>query len=81
MLVTFTPTAQEDIDNLQTKDRKRVMRKLNLLECEPFAGKKLTGEYAGCRVLGAWPYRIIYKVDKAVKEVVIASVTHRQDAY
>ncbi len=51
------------------------------LETSPFCGKKLEGGYEGRYALRAWPYRIIYVVDKKVVTVTILSVGHRQGVY
>lgn len=47
----------------------------------PYAGKKLEGEYEGAWVIRAWPYRIIYTINDDTVTVTIVKIGHRQGVY
>jgi addiction module RelE/StbE family toxin len=72
--------AQRELNNLSPKDYCRAMEAISLIAINPFANKKLRGEYRSCYSYRFWPYRIIYKIYK--KElIVIIDIGHRQDIY
>lgn len=81
MKVLLSKKADENLKSLPQSEQKKIIKKLLLLEADPFAGKKLGGEYTGSWSLKVWPYRIIYRIDKMNKEVLIGSILHRQGAY
>lgn len=78
MKVFLTSEAEKQLQKLPPAQRKKVEKKLLVLEQSPLAGKKLSGEYVMTRSLKVWPYRIIY-TDK--KDVVVLSILHQQGAY
>lgn len=80
MRVIITPKAQEHYRKLPKLQQAKIKRKLLLIEENPYIGKKLEGELFGQLTVRAWPYRIIYEIDKN-KIVYITSIIHRQGAY
>ena len=60
---------------------KRIDSAIDLLRENPFAGKKLEGEYEGAFSLRVWPYRIIYTVENEIVTVTVLRVGHRQGIY
>lgn len=81
MDVVLSKNARKDYERLPKSQLAKVYKKLVLLEQNPYAGKKLTGEFEGVRSLRAWPYRIFYEVNDAKSRVEIYRVKHRQRAY
>lgn len=81
MKVILSKKADENLKSLLQSEQKKITKKLLLLVSNPFAGKKLGGEYFGTWSLKVWPYRIIYRIDKMNKAVLIGSILHRQGAY
>ena len=79
MIIILKKEAIKSFSKLSTPERNKVIKKFNLLKENPLAGKTLRGEYQGLFSLKAWPFRIIYRIEK--KNVVIYSVAHRQGAY
>ncbi len=73
--------AKKDIVSLPKREQERVMAAINVLRENPFAGKKLVGEYEGARSLRVWPYRIIYVIYEEIVTVQILRVGHRQGVY
>ena len=73
--------AEKELGRLGHDDRKRVGRKLLLLETEPLpAGVKALQGRQGYRIrIG--DYRILYNLDEASKTVIITSLCHRRDVY
>lgn len=81
MEVIVTPQAQHQLAKLPSIQRKKIAKKLLLLEADPLAGKKLSGELEGSRSLKVWPYRILYLIKESSKDVWVTSILHRQGAY
>lgn len=79
MLLNYKPEAVKQLKRLSTSEKKKVIKKLELLSKNPYSGKALKGELEGLRSLRAWPYRIIYEIKN--KTLIILSVAHRQSAY
>lgn len=81
MLVILSQDAQKQYRRLSGPERIKVRKKLLLLEENPTAGKKLTGELSGIRSLRAWPYRIIYEINEKEKRVAVHKIAYRQGVY
>lgn len=79
MQLEYRPEVIKQLKKLPLMEKKKVIKKLELLSQNPNAGKTLKGEFQGLRSLRAWPYRIIYEIRE--KSLVIFSVTHRQSVY
>lgn len=79
MQIEYKPYVIKQLKKLPLSERKKVIRKLELLQSDPKAGKELRGELEGLRSLRAWPYRIIYEIK--YDSVIVYSVAHRQGAY
>ncbi len=79
--VIVLPKARKQIDRFPKKDQIRMWKKMKSLETSPFSGKKLEGQYEGLYVIRAWPYRIIYEIDKKQILVTVLTVAHRQGVY
>lgn len=60
MIVKVARAAEKQIAKLPVSEQRKIVRRLALLATQPFAGKKLAGEYADLRSLRAWPYRTVY---------------------
>lgn len=80
-IVEVKKKAKKEIERLPMKDRQRVLKALQVLRENPFAGKKLEGEYEGAWMLRVWPYRIIYVIYREIVTVVVLRVGHRQGVY
>ena len=81
MTVIFSLQAKKQLDRLQAHQALKVTRQLRLLNSNPFIGKLLGGNLKDFRSLRAWPYRIVYRVDKQKKLVLIHTIEHRQGVY
>lgn len=55
----------------------RIEKVINMLEVEPFYGKKMTGQLADCRKIRIWPYRIIYRISEKEGLIKILEIEHR----
>ena len=75
------PKIRKKLQDIQEKDRKRIIDTLDSLVADPFAGKQLHGERAGQYSVRAWPYRIVYRIDKNRLLVIIIEFGHRQGVY
>ncbi len=81
MLVILSKDAQKQYEHLPKEEQVKVYKKLLLLQEDPTAGKKLTGELGGIRSLRAWPYRVIYEVNQKESRVEVLKIAHRQGVY
>ncbi|MBI2328034.1 type II toxin-antitoxin system RelE/ParE family toxin [Candidatus Curtissbacteria bacterium] len=81
MNIILSKNARKEYEHLPKNDQVKVRKKLALLEQNPFAGKKLTGELEGVRSLRAWPYRIFYEVNESEQRIEVHKIKHRQGAY
>jgi len=81
MAIIITPKAQRQYNLLSRTEQAKIKKKLVILENEPFAGKKLSGDLNGLRSLRAWPYRIIYFINKNQEIIYVVSIAHRQGVY
>lgn len=79
--IIVKPRARKNLAKLPADYQAKIYRTMIAIRKNPFAGKKLHGEYEehyGARV---WPYRIIYKVFSARSLIVIRYIGHRQGIY
>lgn len=81
MQVIITPKAQKQYESLPKTEQAKIKRKILTLEENPLAGKKLSGETKELKSLKAWPYRIIYYLDKKQNKIFIVTIAHRQGIY
>ena len=81
MKLFLTKKAQKHFEGLDQSHQTRVLHKLELLEKNPYVGKKLAGKLVGFYTLRVWPYRVIYQVNKKQQEIWVVSILHRQGSY
>lgn len=81
MQVIITPRASKQFGRLPRIEQAKIKKKLTVLENDPYAGKKLSGELSETRSLRAWPYRVLYYIDQEKNTLFVISVLHRQGAY
>ena len=79
MQLEYKPEAVKQLKKLPLLQKKKIIKKLELLSQNPHSGKTLRGELVGLRSLRAWPYRIIYEIQN--RTIIIFSIVHRQSAY
>lgn len=79
MRIKYKPEAVKQLKKLPHFEKKKIIRKIELLSQNPYCGKVLKGELEGLRSLRAWPYRIIYEIRG--QSLIILSIAHRQSAY
>lgn len=81
MEIEYSNTARKQLRKLPRNQKIKVLKKIEKLKNDPYAGKKLKGEFKGLRSLKIWPYRIIYRYLPQDKLLFINVVQHRQTAY
>lgn len=81
MQVILSLDAQKQYQKFSKPQQKKIFKKLQSLQDNPYAGKKLTGELTGIRSLRAWPYRILYEVNEKKNRIEIHVIAHRQGVY
>ena len=81
MKVEYSHTARKQIKILSKEIKIKILKTIEKLKNDPYAGKKLKGEFEGLRSLKVWPYRIIYRFLPQEKLLFINLVQHRQRVY
>ena len=81
MRVEYSSTARKEIKKLPKNKQIKVLSLIQKLKNDPYAGKKLKGEFEGLRSLKVWPYRIIYRYLSQDKLIFINVIQHRQKVY
>lgn len=81
MEVVITPKANKQYDQIPKTEQIKIKKKLLVLDQNPYDGQKLSGNFSGLRSLRAWPYSIIYYVDRKLKRVFVVTIAHRQGVY
>lgn len=81
MKVEYSHTARKQIKKLPKSKQVKVLGTIEKLKNDPYAGKKLKGEFEGLRSLKVWPYRIIYRYLHQERLLFINVIEHRQKVY
>lgn len=79
--LVLKPSAAKELRELPAKDRRKVCAVLVAIERDPFCGKKLSGELRGLFSFRAWPYRILYQIQRGLLLVIVIRVGQRKDVY
>ena len=66
MQLALSNSAKREYKRLPEYEKVKVKKKLTSLENNPYSGKKLSGELGGYYALRAWPYRILYEINKNI---------------
>jgi len=79
--VFLLPPAQKDLDGLEVRIFRQIIKKIRALSDEPRPNGclKLTAE-EGYRIRMG-DYRILYRIDDGAKRIFIYRIKHRKDAY
>ena len=79
--LVLKPKVKKSLDNLERKEREKIIRILDAIVDNPFLGKKLSGQYVGLYSVRAWPYRIIYEIRLKELIIFVIGIKNRKDAY
>jgi mRNA interferase RelE/StbE len=79
--VYVLPPAQKDLDRLEARAFERIIKKIGELSknARPAGCLKLTGENGHRLRVG--DFRILYRIDDALKRIYIYRIKHRKDAH
>ena len=81
MRIEYSNLARKQLKKFTRDQKIKVLKKIEKLKNDPYAGKKLKGEFGDLRSLRVWPYRIIYRWLPQDKLLFINVIQHRQGAY
>ena len=81
MKIFLSKTAQKELGKIPRNYQIKVSKNIDFLIEFPYLGKKLSGKLQSKYSLRAWPYRIVYTVNKKEKTIIIERISHRQDIY
>jgi mRNA interferase RelE/StbE len=75
------PSAAKELEALPTKDRRKVITKIEALAVEPrpHGCEKLSGQEQYRVRQGN--YRVVYGIDDAARTVLVVKIGHRRDVY
>lgn len=79
--VVLRRKAHKQFEKIPEPFHSRLWMAIDLLRTDPFRGKKMEGEFEGCRCISIKPYRVIYLVEKKEVTVYIVKIGHRQGIY
>jgi len=81
--IVFSPSSRKDIKKLNREMQKRVLKKLDSMQCNPYPNgvEKLTDVPKFFRVKVGRDHRIIYSVLTDKKIIVPVVIRSRKDAY
>lgn len=75
----FTPRFLKRIKALDKEVQVRILRGVNVLKINPYAGKPLRGEWKGIYSLRVGNYRVLYQIKG--NEIFLLVVSHRKRVY
>ena len=79
--ISYSTKAVKELKKIPKKWQIKIIRTIESLQENPTRGKKLQGELFGLYSLKAWPYRIIYTINKQEVLIQIVDIGHRQNIY
>ena len=77
--VRFTPRFLKRIKALDREVQVRILREINILKTNPYAGKPLRGEWKGVYSLRMGDYRVLYQIKG--NKVFLLVVSHRKRVF
>jgi mRNA interferase RelE/StbE len=77
--IRFTPRFLKKIKTLDSEAQVRIIREVNLLKTNPYAGKPLHGEWKGVYSLRIGKYRVLYQIKGSTVFLLVAG--HRKRVY
>lgn len=81
MQLALSENAEREYKKIPNREQVKIRKKLVAINTDPYSGKKLGGNLAKYHSVRAWPYRIIYIIDKENQIIWIEKIQHRQSAY
>lgn len=81
MDLIISKDAQKQYKRIPKSYQQKIKKRLMALSQNPSSGKKLEGKLRGRYVIRAWPYRIIYFINKDENRLEVSDILHRQGAY
>ena len=80
--IVFTRTATKDYESIRDKKLlKRINTILEDLKTDPFLGKPLHGDFADCRSIRTFSFRLIYRIEKHDVVITVLRIQHRRESY
>ena len=79
--LVYSQTSKQQIINLHPELKPIIRVRLDMLQKDPYIGKKLKRELSSYHSLRARRFRLIYKINETDNCVEIHYVGHRKDVY
>lgn len=79
--IIILPKAKKGLKRIPKSWQIRIYEKIKVLEQNPFAGKKLSGELKDYYSIRVWPYRIVYQIYKKQLIIIVVKIAHRGGVY
>ena len=74
-------SAYKEIQQLDKKERIRIVSAIDKLTDNPHIGKVLKGELSGLRRIRSGNYRVIYEINEGEVLILVLRIAHRKQAY
>ncbi|WP_103287635.1 type II toxin-antitoxin system RelE family toxin [Candidatus Nitrosocaldus islandicus] len=79
--VKVTSRFERDYSTLNIETKKSLTEHIQLLQSNPYLGKRLHGELKGKLSLRIGDYRLIYMIDEKERVVYLLTIRHRKHVY
>ena len=79
--IVIAPRVARNLGRLDRRMMERVTRRIDALAQQPFLGKILKGRLKDKRSLRVGDFRVIYRLDTTLHQVVVENVGHRREIY
>jgi addiction module RelE/StbE family toxin len=80
--IVFTRTATKDYESIRDK---KLLKRINIiledLKSDPLLGKPLHGDFADCRSIKTFSFRLIYRIEKHDVVIAVLRIQHRRESY
>jgi len=77
--IEFASPFNKRIRKLNKETQVRILREVNVLRTNPYAGKPLRGEWKGVFSLRIGDYRVLYQIKRS--KVILLAMGHRKHVY
>lgn len=81
MRLALSENAEREYKRIPQREQAKIKKKLIALEKNPYSSKKLSGDLVRYYSVRAWPYRIIYSINKEEDRIYVHKIQHRQGVY
>lgn len=79
--IILSNEAKKNFSKIKGEYKDKIAIALKSLEDNPYRGKKMKGNYEDHYRLRAWPFRIVYRIEKRRLIIFVITIEQREGAY